>query len=215
MNQKSSMFDCAESDRSKWFGRLELNHNFYREGGPIIDRFMDEYRWLSNFHFTKVPDKSTEHFFQAAKARKDEEGKEWRHRILNAATPSEAKKLGGKVPLRDDWNGIKYYVMSVALAYKFMGSYELYKKLVDTKDSYLIEGTVWHDNIWGICIKKDCEKCKDIKGKNMLGNTLMDLRQILQESIYDVAKGNEKKERELLAIGLDETNKEVTNRGIL
>ena len=185
----ASLFDCAEPDRSKWWTRLDVDTRYYKDGCPIIDRFIGDYRWLSNFHPTDVPPKSTEHYYQAAKARNDEEGKNWKNVILAVPTPGEAKKLGGKVPLRKDWEDIKVTVMQFALAKKFLGSYELYQKLIDTKDAYLIEGTTWHDCTWGICIKKDCERCKDKKGKNILGKLLMELREILIDDVKNKSSG--------------------------
>lgn len=193
----ASLFDCAEPDRSKWWTRLDVDTRYYKEGYPIIDRFIGDYRWLSNFHPTDVPPKSTEHYYQAAKARDDEEGKNWKNVILAVPTPGEAKKLGGKVPLRKDWESIKVTIMQFALAKKFLGSYELYKKLVDTKDAYLIEGTTWHDNFYGICIRKDCERCKDKIGKNILGKLLMELREIL---INDVQSPSTCKAEEVITL---------------
>ena len=209
-----SMFDCAEPDRSIWWTRLEVYDRFYKEGHPIIDRFIGEHRWLSNFHPTDNPPKSTEHYFQAAKARNDEEGKNWRHTILSVPTPSEAKKLGGKVPLREDWEDVKVSVMQFALARKFLGSYDLYKKLVDTKNAYLIESTTWHDCTWGICIKKDCEKCKDKRGKNILGNLLMEIREILIEEVQNKS-ADKVEEMLLLATTMDLVIMQEETIGIL
>jgi len=191
----ASLFDCAEPDRSKWWTRLDTR--YYKEGCPIIDRFIGDYRWLSNFHPTDIPPKSTEHYYQAAKARNDEEGKNWKNVILAVPTPGEAKKLGGKVPLRKDWEDIKVTVMQFALAKKFLGSYELYQKLIDTKDAYLIEGNTWHDNFYGICIRKDCERCKDTLGNNILGKLLMELREIL---IDDVKNKSSSKAEEIIVL---------------
>jgi hypothetical protein len=72
-NKMASLFDCAEPDRSKWWTRLDVDTRYYKEGCPIIDRFIGEYRWLSNFHPTDVPPKSTEHYYQAAKARNEQD----------------------------------------------------------------------------------------------------------------------------------------------
>lgn len=205
----NSLFDCAENDRSKWIQRLEKNN--YKEGRPIIDRFIGEYRWLSNFHFTEYPEKSTEHYYQAAKTINNEEGRNWKKTILAAKTPSEAKRIAMKVPLREDWEEIKYSVMQFALAKKFLGSFELYRKLIGTDGFYLIESNTWHDNYYGICIKKDCEKCSHKKGYNNLGNALMELRDLL---IMDMKKYSSNAEQEAVALkkGLEElefTFKEV------
>jgi ribA/ribD-fused uncharacterized protein len=211
----SGIFDCAETDMSKWFDKVRLHEDFYFEGVPIISQFRGEYRWLSNFHITIIPDKSTEHFFQAAKAKKDAEGLEWKKRILDSEKPSDAKKLGGKVPLRDDWHDVKMYAMALANSYKFMGSFDLYKMLMKTGNSYLIEGNVWHDNFWGLCIKKDCPRCSHVDGKNMLGNTLMAVRGLLKEEVQDKANGDELLERQLLKNSLDNAIKEEQQNGIL
>lgn len=49
----------------------------------------------------------------------------------------------------------------------------LKQKLLATGDEELVEGNYWHDNTYGNC---SCERCKDIIGRNMLGNILMKLR---------------------------------------
>ena len=50
-------------------------------------------------------------------------------------------------------------------------------KLIHTYPQYLVEGTLWHDNVWGICLAKYCKKCEDVQGENRLGVLLMELRQ--------------------------------------
>ena len=54
---------------------------------------------------------------------------------------------------------------------------ELREKLLATGDTTLIEGTTWHDNYWGVC---SCEKCGG-RGKNRLGELLMEIREELRE----------------------------------
>lgn len=46
-------------------------------------------------------------------------------------------------------------------------------QLKKTKNFHLIFGNKFHDNFWGQCY---CDKCKSIKGENILGNILMDIR---------------------------------------
>ena len=46
--------------------------------------------------------------------------------------------------------------------------------LLGTSTKELVEGNYWHDNVWGDC---SCEKCKNIKGQNLLGKQLMQVRQ--------------------------------------
>jgi predicted NAD-dependent protein-ADP-ribosyltransferase YbiA (DUF1768 family) len=51
--------------------------------------------------------------------------------------------------------------------------------LLDTGDEELVEGTTWHDNIWGNC---SCPKCKNIPGQNRLGKLLMQIREEIKNS---------------------------------
>jgi ribA/ribD-fused uncharacterized protein len=85
-------------------------------------------------------------------------------------------------PLRPSWDNEKFKVMKDVLCYKFSAP-EMQEKLLKTGDSYLIEGNFWHDNSYGICFRKGCEKCQDKRGKNMLGNILMEIRQTIRKGM--------------------------------
>jgi len=56
---------------------------------------------------------------------------------------------------------------------KFAQNPDLRKKLLATGTEELVEGNTWHDNYWGDC---SCPECKNIKGRNQLGITLMRVR---------------------------------------
>ena len=87
--------------------------------------------------------------------------------------------------MRHNWDKIKFTIMRACLARKFAIP-EFKKKLLDTGYTYLIEGTTWHDNEYGICIKKECKRCADKTGSNMLGILLMEKRRKLaQETQLD------------------------------
>ena len=111
---------------------------------------------------------STEHAFQAAKTW-DTEKRIW---IASAPTPGIAKRRGGQVELRENWDSERIKVMYDICRIKFSQPF-LTQALLDTENIPLIEGNYWHDNIWGSCT---CEKCQD-KGKNWLGGILMIVRQ--------------------------------------
>jgi len=66
--------------------------------------------------------------------------------------------------------------MRSAVKAKFKQNSELLKLLIATKPHDLIEGNYWHDNIWGDCL---CSRCKNIKGQNLLGKILMEVREEL------------------------------------
>ena len=143
----------------------------------MINSFDGEYAFLSNFYFSpmvidNVVYTTNEHFFQAMKSLNPKE----RQAIALAPTPGKAKRLGGKVSLRKDWEDIKEEVMLIGLRHKFSNP-DLRKKLLATGNEELIEGTTWHDNYWGIC---RCEACGG-RGKNRLGKLLMQVREELAD----------------------------------
>lgn len=122
-----------------------------------------------NFH-------STEAAFQAAKS----DNKDVRFEFMKMS-PASAKKAGRTVALRSDWEDVKDEVMYDVCMSKFRDNDELHltEKLLATGDAELVEVNTWHDNYWGDC---SCEKCKDIKGRNQLGKTLMRIRDELKSS---------------------------------
>lgn len=179
-----------ENDRSKWWGRLIIDERFYIPDGPIIDWFFDDYRFLSNYHIQPIVYdgkryQTTEAAYQAAKTTLEEAKED----IRLASSPGKAKKLGGCVRLRPDWEEIKEQVMRDVVWLKFNADVSLAHKLLDTDNSYLIEGVTWCDCVWGICIKKNCVKCQDKKGKNLLGKILMETRvKLKNDLITDMQK---------------------------
>src|SRR5262245_38369108 len=85
-----------------------------------IDRFQDEYRFLSNFwpatvEFEGLTYPTVEHAYQSAKTLDMNE----RRRIAACATPADAKREGRKLKLRDDWVKVKFDVMETCVRYKF------------------------------------------------------------------------------------------------
>lgn len=139
----------------------------------MINQFDDKYFFLSNFSKSRlvydgISYPTVEHAFQAAKTLDIAE----RKRIAMLPTPGEAKRAGRRVFLRSDWEDVKDGIMYEILKEKFKDPV-LKQKLIDTGNEYLEEGTTWHDNYWGNCY---CTKCKNIEGKNVLGKTLMKIR---------------------------------------
>ena len=141
----------------------------------MIDGFVGEYRFLSNFFpctikYEGLTYPSTEHAYQAAKTidvaqRKAFaiEGREIGLPVLNAGG---AKQLGRKIPIRDDWEEVKLEVMEELLKLKFSQHY-FRQKLIDTGDEELVESNTWNDTYWGVC--------RGI-GQNHLGKLLMKVR---------------------------------------
>lgn len=134
----------------------------------MIKGFTGEYRFLSNFCLCIVKHNgeeytSAEHAYQAAKT----DSVFFKRAIKEASTPGEAKKLGRKAPLRDDWNHIRIATMHEILLEKF--SREPFKSLLkETGSESLEETNAWGDTYWGVC---------DGRGTNHLGFLLMKVRE--------------------------------------
>ena len=103
-------------------------------------------------------------------------------RFLDWKPPGAAKRAGRSLTLRKDWEEVKFKVMEECLREKFRDT-ELLLKLLATDGHFLVEGTTWHDQCWGICT---CEKCGG-NGANNLGKLLMKIRdeylQILHNTV--------------------------------
>ena len=146
----------------------------FAKDGEWIKSFRDEYRFLSNFYQHPFEYKgliypNAESAFQAQKCSTDEE----RIKYTTQKNPVRAKQMGRKEPnLPKDWNIISSDIMEGVLRAKFAVP-ELSKMLTDTYRFHIEEGNKWHDNYWGNC---NCDKCKKIIGKNMLGKLLMKIR---------------------------------------
>jgi ribA/ribD-fused uncharacterized protein len=132
-------------------------------------------RWIENWFSNFLPnDKpfiyqgmtfyTVENFFQAMKTLDIEERK-----LIAAATPSKAKRLGRKVKLREDWEEKKLQVMEYALRIKFAPGTSWYTKLMATGNEEIVELNNWNDVYWG--------RTLDGRGENHLGNLLIKLRE--------------------------------------
>ena len=110
---------------------------------------------------------STEHYFQAQKFINTDP--EYAMKIRAASSPAEAARMGRdrSHPIRPDWEEVKDEIMLKTLAAKFTQHKHLYDLLMSTGDALIVEHTE-RDRYWG-----DGENGK---GKSMLGNLLMKLR---------------------------------------
>ena len=142
--------------------------NFYRS--------TDDYGEFSNFSRHSIwldgarwP--TSEHYFQAQKFH----DATYRERIRRAPSPMEAANLGRdrRQKLRSDWESVKVEIMRKALQAKFTQHDELKALLLSTGDAKLVEHTT-NDNYWG--------DGGDGRGRNMLGQLLMQVRSELRDA---------------------------------
>ena len=131
----------------------------------MIDSFRDEYFFLSNFYPVEIkldgivyPNAETA--FQAQKTLDVEE----RRKFSMLKNPVQAKRLGRKVKLRDDWEEVKLDIMTEIVSQKFLQHPHLIEMLLQTGDEELVEGNKW-------------DVCKG-KSENHLGKILMKIRDV-------------------------------------
>lgn len=144
------------NDKQGFFGDRYFLSNFY----PCVIVY-DEREWPS-----------VEHAYQAMKTTNLKIQEFIRQEVKR---PGEVKQIMSDrlIPLRPDWNKIKFDIMYELLKIKFNDP-QLAQRLIDTGTERLIEWNTWHDNTWGVCT---CPRCQTYKpAKNALGRLLMDIR---------------------------------------
>jgi hypothetical protein len=162
---------------------------------PWITSFSGRYACLSNFHPCPVVYEGGvypggEWAFQAAKTC----SQAMRQRIAMMKTGGEAKAYGRALPLRPDWETVKYAVMLDVCRDKFARNPGLGSILAATGDAVLVEGNRWGDDIWGavpvatrpaavglpLWQPEPADPRTWLAGHNWLGQTLMTVRRGLQ-----------------------------------
>ncbi len=144
-----------------------------------ITQFQGEWRWLSNFGpgevtLGKLTFPRREHGYQASKSLNLEVRKGFTD---PAMTAGQAKRAGGFIEIRPDWERVKKKIMLLVVLSAFTQNLDLQKLLTETEDAYLEEGNTWHDNFWGAC---GCPRHLGA-GENWLGRILTMVRDIVRE----------------------------------
>ncbi|OZG74065.1 swarming motility protein YbiA [Hahella sp. CCB-MM4] len=132
----------------------------------------DEYGAFSNFSAYPIKLKgkvwpTSEHYFQAMKFLSAED----QEQIRKAKSPMLAARMGRdrKKKIRKNWDSVKNSVMKEALLAKFSQHDDLKNLLISTRPAKLVEHTS-NDSYWGD---------GGGRGKNMLGQILMEVRETL------------------------------------
>ena len=151
-------------------------HNPDKENGFLSNWY------LSDFSADGITFSSMEQYmmYQKAVCFQDEETAA---QILETQDVSEIKALGRMVAGYDDriWSGVRQIVVYQGLLKKFGQNEELKERLLSTGNSVLAECAV-KDTIWGIGLSMsnpDRFEMTKWKGKNLLGYTLMMVRERL------------------------------------
>ena len=140
-----------------------------------ITHFRGDYYFLSNMY--PVPIKyqgtiyqSVENFYQAMKIDpRSPNAKEERHKFANVS-PFEAKVMGKRVILREDWELVKDDVMLLGITRKFNYPH-LKQMLLDTAPHEIKHVNNHGDTYWG--------ECPEGNGKDKLGRMLTHKRNMM------------------------------------
>jgi ribA/ribD-fused uncharacterized protein len=144
---------------------------FYRSNEKPYGVFSNLYR--RTIIFEDVTYATSEHAYQAGKARKDNV-REW---MLSAPSPSLVAMVAHGLYVWDvtpNWSKIKFDRMRAVLLAKFSQHEDLRKILLDTGNARLVESATVKNSVnleWGEV---------NGQGKNMLGVLLMEVRALLQ-----------------------------------
>ena len=147
---------------------------YYETGRECIDYFREEYEFLSNFYpacleFEGTLYLNSEAAYQAQKCANAADRAQF-----SRMSADEAKRLGGKIEVRSDWEQVKLSVMEAVVYAKFAQNPYLAEYLLATGDMELKEGNTWGDVYWGINLRTG-------EGENHLGQILMALRSRFRE----------------------------------
>ena len=143
----------------------------------VISHFKAEYSFLSNFYPSKVEYggmlfPTIENAYQAAKTLDRDKRK-----VFLKLSPGEAKCVGQRLIIRDDWEYVKMGIMQDLVWQKFNNP-KMRKRLLDTGSAGLIEGNTWGDVFWGAVHYDE----HGWVGSNHLGKILMELREKLRNT---------------------------------
>lgn len=121
-----------------------------------------------------------EHFFQAAKIGPGG-NRDIQQKIRTAPTPNDAKRLGRKCTLREDWEQVKFSVMVQGILYQVVQHQELLQLLLETGDREIREDSSY-DDIWGY------RNLGKGPGQNLLGKAWMAVRENVQAEMQIAAE---------------------------
>lgn len=152
-----------------------------KSGGNITKSCFSQW-YPANFEIASISYKSAEHYMMAEKAKLFGD-LDVHQRIINAATPDEAKSLGRQVKgFRDDlWCEKRFDIVIQGNMAKFSQNSVLKEYLLSTGSKILVEASPV-DSIWGIGLAESDDRAKTPvlwQGLNLLGFALMQVRKEL------------------------------------
>ncbi|MGN1249862.1 MAG: NADAR domain-containing protein [Candidatus Spyradocola sp.] len=180
----------------------DMNH-YETARQDCIDRFRGEYEFLSNFYparlaFDGIVYENAESAYQAQKLADPAARAQFARRYAD-----EAKRMGQKVNVREDWDQVKLELMRSIVEAKFTQHPQLAKCLAETGSLPLLEGNHWGDTYWGVDLRTR-------QGENHLGRLLMALRERFQREGIPEARDSQLDRRFGPVDGVAVTDADIT-----
>lgn len=186
-SEKGDLKYSLESIYTKYQKGEKLEYIFFwghqpSKDGSISRTCLSQW-WKSDFYIDGDKYCCMEQYMMAEKARAFDD-EEITEKILKSSNPKQIKDLGRKVKNfeEDVWNRKKKAVILNGNYAKFLQNEDLKQFLLETKNKVLVEASPY-DKIWGIGLSIDDEKVTNPfkwKGQNLLGFTLMEVRDELR-----------------------------------
>ena len=170
----------------KYQAKEKLKYTFFwghkGEPGNVTKSCFSQW-WPAAFKDDHHVYPTAEHWMMAGKARlfNDAASEE---KILKAATPADAKKLGRLVTNFNPaaWDAEKFNIVVKGNLLKFSQYPKMKEFLINTGDTIIVEASPL-DRIWGIGMSANNEHAENPtlwKGHNLLGYALMEVRDQLK-----------------------------------
>ncbi len=137
--------------------------------------FFGEYRFLSNFHESKLIVDGIIYLNSEAAYMAGKTDNKTIKKIFSRLSPLEARELGTNIKIIDNWDSLRISHMQKCIDAKFIGNKELSRKLLATENKTLEETNNWNDTFWGRV---------DGVGENNLGKCLMNTRDRLKLDLF-------------------------------
>lgn len=176
--------------------RKPAKKRFKEDKEVAVNVFRGDNFYLSNMYSCEVPMviNGKTYLFSSAEAAFQAHKDVKRASEFVGISGKEAKSLGRRVNMRQDWERVKDDIMRACVRAKFENNLDLAKKLKNT-DGFIVENNTWGDRYWGVC---------GGVGKNRLGQILMEERSHMVEKdmkvFEDATKASEDEVCEFLAM---------------
>lgn len=158
----------------------------HQEQGDTVSKSCFSQWYESTFSENDIEYMTAEHYMMAEKAKLFGDNETYQ-KIIKATNPGEAKSLGREVQGFDEskWGENRFQIVVSGNVLKFSQNQKLREFLLNTSNRVLVEASPV-DKIWGIGLAVDNQKAENPnlwKGQNLLGFALMEVRDILRESV--------------------------------